>query len=201
MKKIKQLQQSIRKKIQEDKHFQHCRINVVNGVNEFFRNYKETLAKLESKEVTVRFYKNGPELYEDLFLEKDFMAKDWFNLFVFNLCGYDSSVRFVENEIKDIEILIQTLKQSFDSKYYSTLIVSTTPLDEINHMFESYTGRKSPIQHHRYIDPSFDEVYILEHLNKTIHTHSTKFLERWNNALENLERLTSTPLPKQSLSV
>lgn len=201
MKRIKQLQKSIRKKIQEDKHFMHCRINVVNGATEFFRQYKEVLAKLECEEVTVRFYTNGTELYEDLFQEPEFMAKDWFNLFVFNLCGHDCSAKVIEKEIKDIEIVNQTLRKSFDSKYYSTLIVATTSLSEINSSFESYTGRASPIQYHRFLEPGFDEVYILEHLNKIIHTHSSKFLERWNDALEKLEELTSKPLTQQSLSL
>jgi hypothetical protein len=201
MNKIQQLQRSIRKKIQEDDTFHHCRINVINGAIPFFRKYKDALATLESKEVTVRFYKDGQEVYDDLFEDISFMSRDWFNLFVYNLCGYKTSTDLLEKEIHEIELINTTLQKHFDSKYFSTLIISTMSLDDINEDYAAYTGSPNSIPCHRFLEPGFDEIYLLEYLNKTIHTHSSKFLQRWNEALNQLESLTSKPLPQQMLPI
>jgi hypothetical protein len=72
--------------IDEDAQIKHCRVNVVNGCSDVFVKYKHNLAEIEDKDhISVRFYKSIGQLHEDLFHMEDFMADDWFNLFVFNV--------------------------------------------------------------------------------------------------------------------
>lgn len=72
--------------IKSDDLIEHCRVNVVNGSGDVFLKYKSNLAEIEDREyISVRFYKSVDDLHKDLFHDEEFMADDWFNLFVFNL--------------------------------------------------------------------------------------------------------------------
>jgi len=72
--------------IKSDTQIKHCRVNIINGCGDIFMKYKRNLSEIEDKDyVSVRFYSTIDDIHEDLFHEENFMADDWFNLFVFNL--------------------------------------------------------------------------------------------------------------------
>jgi len=194
--KIQRTTQRIIKMVKDDDSIGHCRINIINGKKEVFNKYKEVLNEIQCDLISVRFYNSHDELQEDLFNDPLFMSPDWFNLFVFNLGKNGKAMR---QEMVGVEVVTHELQKKFDSKYYSTLIVSDIAPEKISEKFESETGEKCPISNKRYLHYDFSALEILEYLNKILHTHSNQFLSKWADALKKLESLQEQPLKVSNL--
>ena len=189
--KIKHTTTRIVETIREDLHIQHCRINVVNGAKEIFKKYKETLNTIDEDCISVRFYQDHNSLHSDLFPDPDFMSRDWFNLFVFNI---DNEIDVLEAEIRGVELITLELRSRFDSKYYSVLVVSPISQRLLSKSYKEITGEECPIANSRYLGYDFDSIQILDYLDRILHTHSSKFLSRWSDALKKIETLQNNTL-------
>jgi len=186
-KTIAETTREIIKTVHEDDTINHCRINVVNGIKNVFTKYKVSLAQIEKGDcISVKFYSDHDVLHNDLFPDPEFMAKDWFNLFVFNI---GKNGKTLGQEIRGVELITLELRNKFDSKYYSTLIVSEMNKRDLSRAFEEETGQECPVINKRYLGYDFDGIVILDYLKKILHTHSTAFLSRWANALDKLEKV------------
>jgi len=182
--KIHDATTKIWKIIDEDSSIKHCRINIINGLQEVFHKYKETLVHIENDKLTVRFYKDHTLLCADLFEKNGFMSTDWFNFYVFNIGKNGKSLG---EEIKGVEHVTRALTKRFDSKYYSTLIVSALEKKDLAKAFEEEVGEECPVDNYRYLGYDFDGLIILDYLQKILHTHSAQFLSRWQSAIIRLE--------------
>jgi len=177
--------------VENDDTVNHCRINIVNGIKNTFNKYKESLAKIDGEYISVKFYNNHADLHEDLFVDKEFMSDDWFNLFVFNIGKNGKSLGY---EIRGVDLITMELRSKFDSKFYSTMVISEMEKRELSIAFKQETGQKCPIENHRYLGYNFEAVEILLYLKGILHTHSTQFLSRWDAALKKLEKLSKQPV-------
>ncbi len=186
---VKDSAEKIIQLIETDPNIQHCRINIINGDDERFSKYKQNLASIANqKDISVRFYPSIPDVEKDLFQDKEFMADNWFNLFVFNLD--DCQKEQLMCEIKFIDYLTYLLKDKFDSKFYATTIVYTLPQEIIHKSFEDFTGEVCPIKSLRCLGYEFTGEEIMEYMYKILQTHSTQFLQNWSRVLNKLELFT-----------
>ena len=94
---------------------------------------------------------------------------------------------YLLREIKHVHLLTNALQENFDSKYYTTMIVSMLDLQVLQHLFSQATGSENHMATLRYLHLDFDEKEILSYLQKILYTHSTKFLNRWERALDQFE--------------
>lgn len=173
--------------VHEDDMLNHCRINIINGVKNVFTKYKASLSQIEEGDcISVKCYSNHNTLHNDLFVDQEFMEKDWFNLFVFNI---GKNGKTVGEEIRGVELIAMELRSKFDAKFFSTLIVSEMDNKELAQAFEDETGQMCPVVNKRYLDYNFNGIVILDYLKKILHTHSTEFLSRWSYALDKLEKM------------
>jgi hypothetical protein len=177
--------------IHTDEQISHCRVNIINGVGDMFSKYKRNLSGItETDLISVRFYSTVHDVHKDLFYDKEFMANDWFNLFVFNVNNGDEQQ--LKKEIIGIDIILHELSARFDSKFYATTIVSALSQERIYRSFETTTGEECPIKSLRYLDINFDGEEILTYMYKILHTHSTEFLTKWRSALDKLEHFSKS---------
>lgn len=177
--------------ITEDSIIEHCRINIINGAEKVFQKYQQSLATIKCEDLSIKCYKNHKILYQDLFSQENFMSPHWFNLFVFNIGKNGTSL---DTEVGGVEMIMKELSEKFDSRFYSAIIVSPLDQGSLSKIFEKETGEDCPIDNYRYLGYDFDGIEIVEYLRDILHTHSSKFLKRWAEALNKLEDLHYKPL-------
>ena len=72
--------------MQFDSKIQHVRLNIVNGCDNLYFNYNETLSPLlEDDRFSIVHYRNIREINDDLFDRLNELNKRWLNVFVYNV--------------------------------------------------------------------------------------------------------------------
>ena len=233
MSSTEMFRQSIFELIQADSSIEHVRLNIINGCDEVFSKYKESLHNQfeGAEDLSIRFYDKWIDVYEDLFFDDKAMNDDWFNLFVFNLnycthicdnpdcknfgketsgcsrayecistlCAEDDEEQIsireqIIQEINGIYYVHHEMQERYDSKYYTSVIVSLIDKDVLSKMYEEITNKPSPIRSMRFLSYNFNQDDVMELLYNIIHTHSTRFLMRWAKAIEKMEKFKDSKI-------
>lgn len=185
----------IKNSLNNNGNIKHYRINIVNGCDSLFNNYKEKLGTLlQDNMFSIRHYTNVTDIDTDLFDRLDDLNKDWFNLFVFNVntcsmgCDNKNCTYFCNNSSKCLNPL-----KCFDITTSNPKEMTLKQLTTMNYSMK-WTYENMDFENYTHVIVSnFHENYIknvLRSVNNCVKTvdmlHYIKYHEYYENLLETI---------------